>query len=389
VRITHLTLLNPVTHPRIAWKQALSQQQAGHQVTVIGTAVNDPAGKAHLAQAGITLLDLPPVRKTGLARLMRPWSILKLALQQRADAYHLHTPELLGVGLWLRLFTRARVVYDVHEDYRANYVHLRTDAQLFATVFGALLGLAERIGRSWVHRVVYAEECYTHLGTGPDTAVVRNTFRPIPAPAEAPPTLQDPVELTLCSTGTLCYDWGTTRALQLWIRLNEWKALGLELAGNLSTGLDRDIVRYQLQLAGEKLMRRFQLHGGDTWLPYPTLQAVQQRADVHLALYTPLPHLIRKFPTRFYEALALGKPLVYLQSPYWDELNQRFQLGASLPWRNLHRADIRGQEELLNDQLEALKAFLERIAREGFRREADVSSCFWTVDEKRLLGLWG
>jgi len=46
------------------------------------------------------------------------WRVLGLAYRQKADIYHFHDPELLTVGLVLRLLTKAKVIYDVHEDYR-------------------------------------------------------------------------------------------------------------------------------------------------------------------------------------------------------------------------------------------------------------------------------
>jgi hypothetical protein len=49
-----------------------------------------------------------------LQRMM--WLTLKafcLALEQKADIYHFHPPELLFIGVLLKLFTRKKVIYDV------------------------------------------------------------------------------------------------------------------------------------------------------------------------------------------------------------------------------------------------------------------------------------
>jgi hypothetical protein len=65
-------------------------------------------------------------------------------------------------------------------------------------------------------------------------------------------------------------------------------------------------------------------------LPYALIQAAQRQADAILALYRPTPSVQHKVPTKFYEAAALGKPLIFNALPNWLALNQTHGLGIAL-----------------------------------------------------------
>ncbi|MGI9539220.1 MAG: glycosyltransferase, partial [Miltoncostaeaceae bacterium] len=93
VRAVHLTTVHRPRDVRIFHKEARALRRAG----------------------ATALVAAPEERIARTRRLQAGWRLARLARAHPADLYHLHDPELLPVGLWLRRATGARVVYDVHE----------------------------------------------------------------------------------------------------------------------------------------------------------------------------------------------------------------------------------------------------------------------------------
>jgi glycosyltransferase involved in cell wall biosynthesis len=110
-KVCILTSVHPPFDPRIFHKEAQTLVQAGHEVVLIA-----PYDKEFERVDGVHIMGLPKYER----RFYRPlnwWRILRTALREKADVYHFHDPELLPVGILLKLTTRACVVYDVHENY--------------------------------------------------------------------------------------------------------------------------------------------------------------------------------------------------------------------------------------------------------------------------------
>jgi glycosyltransferase involved in cell wall biosynthesis len=109
-----ICMLTNVHHPldqRIFYKEALSLGAAGFRVAVIGPAAGEVAGR----RDGVEVEVLRPA-KSLVGRLKNMALLLSKAWNSDARCFHLHDPELLFVGLALRLLGR-RVVYDVHEHF--------------------------------------------------------------------------------------------------------------------------------------------------------------------------------------------------------------------------------------------------------------------------------
>jgi glycosyltransferase involved in cell wall biosynthesis len=111
MRACILTSVHPPFDPRIFHKEAQTLVQAGYEVVLIA-----PYEKESEIAGGVQITGLPRYKR----RFQRPlnwWRILRMALRQKADLYHFHDPDLLPVGLWLQWWTSKPVVYDAHEHY--------------------------------------------------------------------------------------------------------------------------------------------------------------------------------------------------------------------------------------------------------------------------------
>jgi glycosyltransferase involved in cell wall biosynthesis len=112
--MTKICVLTTVHHAydgRIYHKQCKSLKKAGYDVTLLA-----PKPDKQIKEDGIELIPIEKPRKEW-KRFLHAFSVFKLAKKTKADLYHFHDPELLPVGVLLRLFTRKPVIFDVHEHY--------------------------------------------------------------------------------------------------------------------------------------------------------------------------------------------------------------------------------------------------------------------------------
>src|ERR1700754_2783606 len=108
-KICHLTSVHRVEDTRILRRQCRSLGEAGYEITLVAREpASQPVGRVRVVAVGDA--------RNRFDRMTRVAArVLRAARRQRPDIYHLHDPELMWVGLLLKLGGH-RVVYDVHED---------------------------------------------------------------------------------------------------------------------------------------------------------------------------------------------------------------------------------------------------------------------------------
>jgi len=114
-KICMLTTVHKSNDIRVFYKEAVSLSKTGFQVVLLA---HDDVGDR--IERGVQIKAVGPLPKRKSDRLPSLLKIYKMALAEKADAYHFHDPELLPIGFLLRMRTRKPVIYDSHENYAAT-----------------------------------------------------------------------------------------------------------------------------------------------------------------------------------------------------------------------------------------------------------------------------
>jgi glycosyltransferase involved in cell wall biosynthesis len=181
------------------------------------------------------------------------------------------------------------------------------------------------------HGVVYAEECFEGIVDFPPnrSAVVRNKYQ-APATVVPAPAFGDPEMPLLVFTGTIAENWGVIRAVELWQSLQRFIPVRLAMAGHSH---DRALLAKITEMVRNSgFSERFLLVGGQEYVPYESIVGWMEAADAGLALYRLLPNIRDRIPTKFYEFMAAGKPLIYPENPAWTAAIQPESLRFPLSW---------------------------------------------------------
>ena len=314
--VAHLTTVHHPLDPRISQKQLPTLQEAGLEATLIA------AGRPSDMPSGFDVVSLPPV-ETRLERLGLQKDAFQKARALNADVYQVHDPELLPLLFLLRRATGAAVVYDMHEDYRSK-----------GPVLGRALRALERWAFRWLDHVILAEEGYQAIVADeavPSTCVL-NYFKPVEEAeqtrAPAAPRSGEPTRLLY--TGTVARNRGLHTMVDVAVEIQRRSRPGmLRIVGACHRpGQWADAEQKQQK---EALGTTLMMVGGDTYVPSSQMGTHYRWADVGLALFQPHPNHYKSVPTKFYEYLHYGLPIICSDFPLWRAFIEEHECGAVVP----------------------------------------------------------
>lgn len=324
--ICHVSVLNPLKHSRIYYRWGLGALKLGYRVSIV--AQHNLKGIGQTEDEKIQLIGTGKFSRLSFSRLFFSFFQRKKILAAGADIFVLHSPELLGLGRWLKKKTEAKIIYDAHEDYYKNIIHARHYPSFLRKPLAQWVRKREEKALDYLDAVVYAEDCYEGMLPVENGKffILRNKFAVDGSKMLRPDrSIEEPYML---STGTLAWEWGIRESLELWKKACEVQPLRWVVAGHSQ---DKSLLEY-LQREAEKagLAAYLTIIGGVSYVPYETILRLIRHCLFGTAFYHLQPNIKGKIPTKFYEFMSLGRPLLFTQESCWDELNGRIPFGFSV-----------------------------------------------------------
>lgn len=304
-----------------------------------GTEVHVAGRRAGLsaAPAGASIYQHPIFsgHRLSLDRLAAQWRYWRLLRRLRPALVFVHAPELLPLTLlWRQLGQGRRFVYDIRENYALN-----------VSTQGVYRGLGRRLlasGLRWVETqaarrataLLLAEESYAEelpfLKDLPAGRVLLLENKYEPGPGETGVALPRPVPaapapLQLLFSGTISELNGVLEAIALTKALRAIRLGGAQLT-IIGFCQQPALLRHLAQLAAEN-SDWLTLTGGARPVPHAAIMVAIAQADFGLLPYRPHLSTARCRPTKLFEYLAHGLPVLVPDNPLWTGLVQAHGAG--------------------------------------------------------------
>lgn len=326
----------------------------------------------------IEIKPLPQYRLRAL-RLLNCFRLLLTALRSPARVIHFHDPELLPFMVLVKFLAGKKVIYDIHEDLPASISYKEWIPKRLRPLLAKVTDRAEIILAGYVDALIFAEFSYgrrfkdikcrkafvVNYALGPEKFKTQPE-NPIDVDSGAP---------VIIYAGAMGKARGTFTTIEaLGILAGRGCNFHYYLVGPVTEKFKETIQR---EVRKNGLTGKVTLTGR---LPLPAVFKYYKKAALGLALLHPEKNYVISMPTKIYDYMSAGIPMVVSNFPAWKQLVSEHGCGIAADPLDVREIAKAIEYLLLNP--ETGKSMGER----GF--SAFKERYNWQSEEKKLIDLY-
>ena len=366
--VVHASTVHRSDDPRILRKESQTLAEAGYAVTFIGQ------GQPPIDPGDVGFVSIGEVGHRLARIVVMPWRVVRAVWRIRPDLVHLHDPELLVVGALFRVMGM-RVVYDAHEDLPSQVAYKsylpRWTRPLIAQVARIGIVVAGRV----VSGVVAATPPIARRFPADRTVVVQNfPLRREFADLEPMPYAERP--MTVAYVGRVTEAVGGLVMADAVRELRDRPQLRVVIAGPMDATVTEAVAAMSKPDGAEA--PAIEAPG---WLDRSEVVDLLGSTRVGLVIFQPVENYIDAQPTKLFEYLASGVPVVASDFPVWRDIVGAVDAGLLVDPTD---------PAAVSAAIDALLDDPERAAAMGRRgRAAVLERYMWDEEGARLVALYG
>jgi hypothetical protein len=315
--VVHMTSVHDASDVRIFQKECRSLAERGYRVSLIV-----PDSRSGTVE-GVEIHAVPQPKSRFDRMSCTAWKVYRKAIEQDADLYHFHDPELIPAGLLLKCAGK-KVIYDAHELYAVKILCKPWIPLPFRSLASKVFSWCEHILSRFFDHVVTADRFTASTFHSERVSVVANyPFFP---------PLQEHFERTSAArvaiyAGELTSDRGLNVMLEVARRLQS-TGFELRLLGHFGSPGEEQ------QVCAEPNIR---------YLGRQSHQAVLRElanADVGLVLFQPVPayYYAGENTIKLFEYMSRGLPVVVSSFPNLKRIVESANCGLCVDPQNAQQA---------------------------------------------------
>tara|TARA_B100000989_G_scaffold298277_1_gene286853 strand:- start:801 stop:1898 length:1098 start_codon:yes stop_codon:yes gene_type:complete len=309
-KIVHLTTVHPRNDSRIFYKQCKSiAQNKRNKLYMI---VADGLGKKEIDN--VNILDLGKPKNIFYRLTITSLRAFKRVSFLKPDILHIHDPELIHLGIFLKN-KKTKIIYDSHEDFPKQLYSKPYLNSFFSSILSRLAKSYQRLFLRKYNFIICATESIEKdlRKINKKTLVIKN----YPEVKKNDFSFEKKND-QICYVGSISKVRGICEIIDLSSKL---KNIKFSVAGNFNN------VKLEKFIKTNEKWSNINYHG---FLSRDKVYDLIKKSKIGLVLLHPTPNHIESLPTKLFEYMSMGTPIICSDFKLWRKIINENKCGFTV-----------------------------------------------------------